>query len=152
MSDVKGRVPAGIKCRFDGPQGWYDWLVKTSAEGGFPASSPSTPEELAAKPRVATRCRYLTPDGKQCGVGGLFTPEDAGRLEAAMGGSSPVESYDVGWQNCLPPWLTAYWARQVQYAHDDQVNNKSPWNHRYFVVQLNGLQVFRACTKVEVPA
>ncbi len=148
MSDVKGRVPEGIKCRFDGPQGWYDWLVETSAGGGFPAASPATPEELSANPDMLVRCRYLTPDGKQCGVGGLFTPEDAGRLEAVMGGQGPVEDLYIkrGWNDCLPPWLTTYWARHVQHAHDKQA--MGPWNHTLFVKRLNELDVFSSCVKV----
>jgi hypothetical protein len=97
-------VPDGLVCRFDGPQAWYDWMVVESAAGHFPATRLPTPEEATLDGK-APRCCYLTPEGRQCLIGGLFSPEDAERLEKACAGKSVTfgDSQVSGWGEALPP-------------------------------------------------
>lgn len=147
----KPKVPHDLRPRFDTPQAWYDWMVAESKGGRLPASRPATPEELEAEgDECKERCCYLTPDGRQCLVGGLYAPADAARLQAAVGDAPvcpPGLLHDVGWAAVLPAWLTPTAGRQVQLLHDRMVIHGKDWDHAAFVRELNAEPVFAGVAK-----
>jgi hypothetical protein len=123
-----------IRCRFDGPQGYYDQLVSESAAGRLPAATHTG------------LCQYLTEDGRQCGVGQLFTADDAAVIESRLGGT--VDSYPDTWRELLPPWLSRDDARRIQDWHD--ATDAEKWVHADWVRFLNQLPAFAGCRKVVV--
>ena len=139
------QVPADLRPRFGTPRAWYDWMVAESAAGRFPATRPATDAEVQAGVE-SPPCCYLSPDGRQCLVGGLFSPEDAGRLERAVGGEAVVDAgvfpaSPRGWEGVLPDWLLVPEARAVQLIHDELAEREA-WDHAEFVRRLNAQPVF----------
>ena len=136
-------VPDGMTCRFDGPKAWYDWMVATSAAGRFPAVRPPTEKEREFSD--SPKCCYLSPDGLQCLVGGLYSTEDAARLEAAVPGKSVTNCGVSGWDRALPKWLSVWDARVIQRFHDEI--SLGDWDHKCFVSKLNGHSLFANCDR-----
>ncbi len=121
-----------VRCRFDGPQGYYDALVAASAEGRLPAHDPAT-----------DACAYLTSDGRQCGIGLLFSPEDAAIVQEGRGGT--VSLHRSWWKERLPGWLSYDDAKRIQNFHD--AVDVSAWCHRRWVGFLNQLPCFAGVVK-----
>ncbi len=111
-------------------QEWYALLVRTSAEGGFPAVVPGT-----------TLCRYRTPDGRRCAVGLLLSEED---YEEKLEGDLivwPPQLFDK-----VMPWgATLCDLTRVQTAHDSIAQQGRAWSHTEFVRKLRQLGCFRDC-------
>lgn len=125
-----------VKCRFDGPQEYYDVLVAESAAGRLPAVSDGGEDEGAA-------CEYLTSDGRQCGVGLLFSPEDAGLLQTYAAGT--VRLAELWWRQRLPAWLSFEDASAIQDYHDDTAPEE--WHHGKWVKFLNTRPCFAGVNK-----
>lgn len=119
-----------VKCRFDGPQGYYDALVAASANGRLPAYDP-----------VTDTCAYLTSDGHQCGIGLLFSPEDAAVIQAKKSGT--VSLHRDWWNERLPGWLSHDEAKRIQNFHD----GVDVWRHPRWVEFLNQLSCFAGVEK-----
>lgn len=102
---------------------YYDLLVNTSLEGGFPARRPSG------------RCKYRTGDGKACAVGLLILDEDYDPKFEDMGS---VECDD--YKDFIEPFVnypegtTTEFLSAVQKVHDRLSHG---WDHNLFVKELN---------------
>lgn len=121
----------GIRVRFADPQGYYDALVAESAAGRLPAVQGHS-------------CKYLTDDGRQCGVGLLFAPADAAVVERCLTGA--VDENRAEWEELLPAWLPVADAESLQFQHDD--TGPRSWDHAVWVKFLNGLPAFAGVQKV----
>ena len=130
VSQVRDELK-GIKCRFDSAQHYYDALVAESAVNRLPAVDRYS-------------CEYLTADGRQCGVGLLFTPADAGLLEKYLPGT--VDKNRLEWAELLPPWLPVEDAERIQDQHDS--TDAASWDHAEWVEFLNGLPAFAGVQQV----
>ena len=100
---------------------YYDLLVKTSLEGGFPSMEGST-------------CKYHSRDGKRC-VAGLLIPDDISHpmfegniIDTLCEYNSQLESVITSEE--IPLTLI----KKCQYLHD--VVMEEPWNHELFVERL----------------
>ncbi len=113
------------------PKEFYDRLVAASLEGRLPARGKA-PDGTG----YGQACRYMTARGEQCGIGLLFSPEDAARLQGANVGSVMYDKdlFDA----ILPGWLSFDHAHDVQKLHDGML----PWSHDEWVAGLKRIPVF----------
>lgn len=116
------------------PREFFDKLVQASLDGKLPAWGRSDGDYL-----VRDLCRYHTTDGRQCGIGLLYSPEDAAALEAGQAGSVNMNSCLFG--KILPDWLSLDDAIQVQRAHDG-LGALGRWSHDTWVDNLRAIPLF----------
>ena len=114
-------------------QEYYDLLVKTSEDGGFPAR-----DYLYEPPP----CKYRTSDGKKCAIG-IIMPDNFYGEE--MEGKSISVILDFAIHNFsipvdwIPEGMTVADLYLIQYIHD----NLPVWDHKKFVEKLNETGCFR---------
>jgi hypothetical protein len=124
-----------VECVFDGPQAYYDELVRASRAGEFPATDGFS-------------CAYLTPDGRRCGIGKLW-PRRTCETAEAQGWGAVSYWKDEAASDRLPAWLPVADAVRIQNAHDDQFDGDLPtWDHEQFVRSLNDIPVFAGCARM----
>ena len=127
-------------------QQYYDLLVKTSAEGGFP--SLNTERDA---------CRYRGTNGKKCAVG-LIMPDEVYclRMEGQLAMSACELAGNLDW---IPEGMTPRDLVGIQRAHDWECQNLifgdadgvvTPWSHARFVANLNNLSCFADVVRQEV--
>jgi hypothetical protein len=130
-------------------QEYYDLLVKTSLEGGFPA-----------RESWHTGCKYRTTDGKKCAVGLLIPDEkysyDVERQGTVIGLSAV---YPDLVNSILPENMIWEHLREIQKVHDYHIDKCSKdqndvpytyWEHDTFVKNLNELECFSNVQQVKV--
>jgi hypothetical protein len=105
------------------PQAYYDLLVKTSEEGGFPAAEGNS-------------CLYRTSDGRACAVGLLMDDKTAESAPQCQVLNLPRSILDK-----LPDWAPLSPLRDIQRAHDDLAWERE-WEHDKFVRRINGNPIF----------
>ena len=125
---------------------YYDLLVKTSAEGGFPS------HDLA-------NCRYRDLNGRRCAIG-LLIPDD--RYQSTIEGCS-VYLLGIHHTNLLqditPEGVFREDLEAIQKIHDFRVGEwvvdgddesewvDKPWDHTAFVAGLDALPCFSRCAR-----
>lgn len=114
---------------------YFDLLVNTSKEGGF----PSTREKVCG----AIECAYRGNEGRKCAVG-LLIPKSAYKNE--MEGLPAFELFESFPELCLyiPDGMLAEDIADIQHLHDLEANRlaqspKRKWSHREFVKALKAL-------------
>lgn len=108
-------------------QEYFDLLVKTSREGGFPARN------------VHGSCVYRTEDGKKCAVG-LLIPDT--RYKVMMEGSAAaLFAVHTELRDIIPKEMSVVDLQQVQNVHDNNPYMEG-WDHEKFVEGLTGLDCF----------
>lgn len=113
-------------------QEYYDLLVKTSLEGGFPAIE-----------RSSNSCKYRSSNGKKCAVG-IIIPDNV--YEKRFEGRSINQilkhyCFDQSW---IPDGIRISDLKNIQILHDCNTDN---WNHNYFIRCLNSLPCFSEIQK-----
>jgi len=130
-------------------QEYYDLLVKTSLDGGFPA-----------KDYWSDGCKYLAKDGKKCAVG-LLIPED--KYDKDLDWLGPIykvyERHKELIDSILPENITVNDLELIQGKHDSHLTfcgknltsgNWKEWDHKVFVDGLNSLNCFSDIQQVKV--
>jgi hypothetical protein len=123
---------------------YYDLLVRTSLEGGFPSV------DLTQIGPGNNGCSYRTPDGKRCAVGVLIPDWRYGPgMEGKLAGDL-INEFSL--EDIIPDGMDVGQLHQVQNVHDtlayevdDTTNRYVPrkWDHGRFVADLNELHFFR---------
>lgn len=124
-----------IRSAVSSPREFFDKLVQASLDGKLPARGKAP----GAGEGASELCRYCTANGRQCGIGLLFSPEDAAALEVLEAG--PVGVNRDLFAKILPGWLSLEEARLVQRAHDD-LALKLVWSHDKWVSDLRSIPLF----------
>jgi hypothetical protein len=123
-------------------QAYFDLLVKTSAEGGFPSWGLVDPD-------CGDGCLYRGPDGRQCAVG-LLVPDElyADYMEDVR--ADQLFEENPALRQVIPEGLTAGDLSGIQNVHDALAGRVSHyggiWPHEEFVAKLSGLDCFRGLT------
>lgn len=108
-------------------QEYYDLLVRTSAEGGFPSMEGG-------------RCRYRTDTGRRCAVG-LLIPDEMYEPGMETNNAYWLERRFPQVQAVFPDEMDADELRRVQTVHDELAQDLG-WDHQSFVANLNTLHCF----------
>jgi hypothetical protein len=113
-------------------QEYFDLLVKTSKEGGFPATSSYG------------GCYYRSPEGKKCTIG-LLIPDELYNSTMEFEDITKIITYIVPVDG-----FTVDDYCSVQSAHDDMaiklqsiITGQSIWNHAEFVDKLLDVHCFQ---------
>lgn len=135
-------------------QQYYDLLVTTSKNGGFPAADDHG------------NCFYRTEDGKRCVVG-IVLPDNL--YQRCMEGKAfsrvceiLIGEYESDHQHLpddvrkqdptkfewVPEHMSLCDLASCQSAHDNLVLGHGQWVHSYFVKNLNALSCFQDVQKV----
>lgn len=122
-------------------QEYYNLLVKTSAEGRFPATE-------CWGERTEPTCCYRTKDGRKCAAG-LLIPDDEYSPNMENRNFMAIINDYPALLHCIPEGMTARNVRQIQYNIHDSVA-LYPWSHEFFVRRLNQLDCFHNVEKVNV--
>lgn len=123
---------------------YYDLLVKTSKEGGFPA---------AVFREGDVHCRYRTEDGKKCAVG-LVIPDD--RYDPTWDCHN-LTAYGLPFvviRPGLPADASVNLLSRIQEVHDELARkclrggefDPDAWDHAEFVRRLGDIPEFAAAT------
>lgn len=138
-------------------QEYFDLLVKTSREGGFPSVVPTSGET-----QVGYDCAYRTADGRKCGIG-LLIPDT--KYVRPMEGARPTADFWAAYPDAIRPVEGFRHAGSlhatndyiaVQMAHDalavDYHGNLKAWDHAEFVRRLLELPCFAGVEYAGEPA
>lgn len=104
-------------------QEYYNLLVKTSKEGGFPAKENGEP-------------KYFCKDGRRCPVG-LIIPDNI-KIKEVDGSNTAYALFDII-ETWFPEGMNVYDLQDIQDIHDEQGKE---WSHEGFVKDLNKLGCF----------
>jgi hypothetical protein len=114
---------------------YYDLLVKTSLEGGFPAMDGFS-------------CAYRAESGRRCALG-VIIPDEHYRPQMESAGNIYGLS-QKGFVTESEPWfpegVTFQDLYEVQDAHDGLSSTTHPWDHEQFVRKLSRLSCFKEFT------
>ena len=110
-------------------QEYYDLLVTTSRNGGFPA--------VRVDDYCFNNCVYRGGDGRKCAVG-LIMPDD--RYKKELEGTTASHVCKVCGTDWVPKGITAEDLENIQSAHDNLSNGD--WRHIDFVTELDQLVCF----------
>lgn len=117
--------------KFKNAQEYYNALVQTSANGGFPAKDP--PYGF---------CKYRTIDGKACVIG-IGIPDE--QYNKSLEG--PLDELRINYPKLLPEWATFEQLQQLQKIHDN-LSHLKEWNHEVFILFLNDSDLFKPIIKL----
>jgi hypothetical protein len=118
-------------------QEFYDLLVKTSLEGGFPARTTNK-----------NHCLYRGPEGRRC-VTGLVLPDKLYRPEFEQ---KPVDSlFDAVGDHWLPTGITRMAMSRLQRVHDSQLLGDE-WDHHLFLKNINQQECFKDIRRLPADA
>ena len=116
---------------------YFDLLVKTSSEGGFPAVTRSG------------SCCYRMENGRKCAVG-IIIPNEIDTYAFEGSGISDLTDYArelLQIRSWIPDGILEGDLQKVQECHDNQVLHYDyflpPWNHDKFVESLSELECFK---------
>ncbi len=115
-------------------QEYYDLLVKTSAEGGFPSLRDDRERSLNKGSDPSVNCAYRGQNGRKCAFG-LLIPDDcyAKTMEGKHAGAV-IENFKL--QAVVPEGLDKSNLLDIQSIHDSE-SGYACWNHGQFVTRLN---------------
>jgi hypothetical protein len=105
---------------------YYDLLVKTSKDGGFPSYAP-----------LDKHCKYHSEDGKKCAAGLLISDKVYDPEMENIKISSVIEKYNLG--KIIPKGLSLKQLQDIQFAHDEIALCNEKWDHESFVVVLTNI-------------
>ena len=111
---------------------YYDLLVKTSLEGGFPAIENY-------------QCGYRTASGRRCAVG-LILPDSL--YSPDMEGELCLEVCKTAGTDWLPDGVRYEDLAKIQDIHDTK-SSRQPWDHHRFVAELAAVPCFSGFTPKE---
>lgn len=121
-------------------QEYYDLLVTTSANSGFPS--------IRAEDDGRNYCRYRNSDGKKCAFGVLI-PDDKYNPDMECGQVGEILKRYMFLNEYIPSGMNINDLQNIQYIHDDLATSlKQEWSHGLFVARLNKERCFDNCTKV----
>lgn len=126
-------------------QEYFDLLVKTSKDGGFPAINVEKTIPGCQFSGNVNRCKYRTNDGKKCAFG-LLIPDD--KYSHLFEGKS-LEGLPDYIQYYFPDGLCMRDMMSVQVVHDKYATYES-WNHTDFVQRLLHLPCFKDVVCVDM--
>ena len=115
-------------------QEYYDLLVTTSRNGGFPA--------IRVDDHGFNNCVYRGEDGRRCAVG-LIMPDD--RYKKELEGSTASHVCKICGVDWIPEGIMAADLENIQSAHDNLSNGD--WSHIDFVTELDQLVCFADAQK-----
>lgn len=116
-------------------QTYYDLLVRTSREGGFPAVDGKQ------------SCRYRMDDGRRCAVGWAI-PDEAysPSIEGKVVDHDEMPAEVLNAIEAAVPGLGLADFAQIQRLHDGM---RHDWDHSRFVARLNRMGCFKQVAQAE---
>lgn len=115
---------------------YFDLLVKTSAEGGFPALLPT---KCYDDGNASVRCAYRGEGGRRCAVG-LILPDDL--YEEGFENKPSEHLPPTVLEAITPEGMTWGDLRRVQYKHDREAQTFAAWSHERFTQSLLAMGCF----------